>query len=106
MADIEKIASELLPGYIQGWYEEDVEVDPDRVGSIFANLMEKFEAEGWDATAQELRNRKMDPIVVCIEESYCQALDNEEAEAIYNAQQRKEQALQADADSVEQMELF
>ena len=106
MADIEQIASELLPGYVWGWFEEDIDVDPEQAHRVCTDLMAKFESAGWESTAQALKDRMMNPIVECIEVAYCREVETEEAEARIEAAQRKEQALQADASRVEQMELF
>ena len=99
MLSIEQIAVDILGGSIFNWYEEDENCTEQEAEQIWSVVYHKLKCGGWGAAKEELESHGLDVIVEHVESAYDYACDDEK-------ERRKEEALQADADSVKQMELF
>ena len=106
MLSIEDIAFDVIEESIFNWYEDDDDLSKEQIQQIYSAVYHKLKCGGWEMAKDELLERSLEVIVNHIEASYAYELDEEENRQIENAKQSKEEALQADADSVKQMELF
>ena len=106
MLSIEQIAVDILGGSIFNWYEEDENYTEKEAEQIWSAVYHKLKYGGWMAAKEELESHGLDAIAEHIEAMYADMLAEEEYRHIEEAKRSKEEALQADADSVKQMELF
>ena len=107
MLSIEQIAVDILGGSIFNWYEEDENcTEEQEAEQIWSAVYNKLKHGGWMAAKEELESHGLDVIVEHVESAYDYACDDEKSRHIEETKQSKEEALQADADSVKQMELF
>ena len=106
MVTIESVAFDLLEESIDNWDEDDEYLSVERAQQISSAVYNKLKCGGWGAAKEELESRGLDAIAEHIEAMYADMLAEEEYRHIEEAKRSKEEALQADADSVKQMELF
>ena len=106
MLSIEQIAVDILGGSIFNWYEEDENYTEQEAEQIWSAVYHKLKCGGWKAAKEELESHGLDVIVEHVESAYDYAYNDEKERYIEEAKRSKEEALQADADSVKQMELF
>ena len=106
MLSIEDIAVDVIQESILNWYEEDENFTEQQAEQVYSAVYHKLKYGGWKAAKEELESHNLDGIASYIEASFDYAYDDKKERHIEEAKQSKEEALQADADSVKQMELF
>ena len=106
MLSIEDIADDLIQESILNWYEEDENYTEQQAEQVYSTVYHKLKCGGWEAAKEELESHGLDVIVEHVESAYDYACDDEKERYIEEAKRSKEEALQSDADSVKQMELF